>query len=247
METPRRLGFGAHADAYERARPEWPAEAARWLVPEEVSLVVELGAGTGKLTRAISELGGVRVVAVEPDERMRSVLESHGLEGVAGSAEEIPLGDGEADAVVAGSALHWFDLDRTLPEVHRVLRPGGRFAFGWNHRDIRVPAVLQMQERIYAAAPPPGAWWQRDWTADVIGSGLFGEPERAGFDHVLELPRDALGDHLLSYSGFARLPDDERSRVFERVAALVDAEPSLGDGDRLTLPFVVDAFRFVRI
>ncbi len=77
--VPRRLTFGAHADAYERARPEWPAEAARWLVPEDAELVVELGAGTGKLTRAIAALG-LRVAALEPDPRMLAVLRERGLE-----------------------------------------------------------------------------------------------------------------------------------------------------------------------
>src|SRR5690242_20814353 len=114
--VPRRLTFGAHADAYERARPEWPEEAARWFVPEGAELVVELGAGTGKLTRAVAALG-VRVVAVEPDARMLAVLRGGGLEGVEGSAESIPVGDGEADGVVAGSSLHWFDLDQALPEI----------------------------------------------------------------------------------------------------------------------------------
>ena len=118
--TPRRLTFGAHADAYERARPAWPEEAARWLVPEGAELVVELGAGTGKLTRAVAALG-VRVVAVEPDPRMLGVLQGRGLAGVEGSAESIPLEDGVADGVVAGSALHWFDLETALPEIHRVL------------------------------------------------------------------------------------------------------------------------------
>ena len=150
--VPRRLTFGAHADAYERARPEWPEEAACWLVPEDAQLVVELGAGTGKLTRALAALG-VRVVAVEPDPRMLAVLRGLGLEGMEGSAEEIPLGDGEASAVVAGSALHWFDLDAALPEFHRVLTPGGRLAFGWNHRDERHPTIAAMSEAIYASRP----------------------------------------------------------------------------------------------
>src|SRR3974390_1359042 len=129
--TPRRLTFGAHAEEYELARPEWPVEVARWFVPEDAALVIELGAGTGKLTRAVASLG-VRVVAVEPDPRMLDVLRSGGFEGVQGSAEEIPIADGEADAVVAGSCVHWFDLEQALPEIHRVLRPGGRFGFGWN-------------------------------------------------------------------------------------------------------------------
>src|SRR5215831_21203698 len=145
--APRRLTFGANADAYERARPEWPEEAARWLVPEDAELVIELGAGTGKLTRAVAALG-VRVVAVEPDPRMLAVLRGLGLEGVDGSAEAIPFGDGVADAVVAGSSLHWFELDRALPEIHRVLRPGGRFGFGWNHRDDRHPTIAEMSDVI---------------------------------------------------------------------------------------------------
>src|SRR4051812_17594954 len=110
-ETPRRLTFGAHAEEYDLARPEWPVEGARWFVPEAAALVVELGAGTGKLTRAISSLGE-RVVAVEPDPRMLAVLREAGLDGMPGSAEEIPFADGEADAVVAGSCIHWFDLQQ---------------------------------------------------------------------------------------------------------------------------------------
>src|SRR6476646_6947554 len=151
METvPRRLTFGAHADAYERARPAWPGEAARWLVPDGAELVIELGAGTGKLTRAVAALG-VRVVAVEPDPRMFAVLRRLGLEGVEGSAEAIPLGGGVADAVVAGSSLHWFELELALPEIHRVLQPGGRFGFGWNHRDDRHPTIARMSDAVHEA------------------------------------------------------------------------------------------------
>src|SRR5262249_58453825 len=101
---------GAHADAYERARPAWPEEAARWLVPEDAQLVVELGAGTGKLTRAVAALGG-RVVAVEPDPRMLAVLRGLDLAGGEGAAQAIPFEGGVADGVVAGSSLHWFELD----------------------------------------------------------------------------------------------------------------------------------------
>jgi SAM-dependent methyltransferase len=245
--TPRRLTFGAQAAAYERARPPWPEEAARWLVPEGAELVVELGAGTGKLTRAVAALG-VRVVAVEPDARMLAVLREGGLEGVEGSAESIPVGDGEADGVVAGSSLHWFDLDQALPEIHRVLRRAGLLGFGWNHRDVRHPTIAAMSEVIYASGPSRQTWgWQReDWPAAVTRAGLFRDVEHALFDHVLVLPRDALGDHLLSYSGLAALPEDKRRRVFDEVATILDADPSLRDGDRLRLPFVVDAYRAIR-
>jgi SAM-dependent methyltransferase len=244
--VPRRLTFGAHADAYERARPEWPEAAARWLVPEVAELVVELGAGTGKLTRALAALG-VRVVAVEPDPRMLAVLREAGLEGVEGSAEAIPLGTGEADAIVAGSALHWFDLDAALPEFHRVLRSGGRFAFGWNHRDVRHPTIAVMSDVIYSSRPSrqTSGWQRRDWPRAVTESGLFRDVEQALFEHVHELPRDALEDHLLSYSGLAAL--SERGPVFDEVAKILDSDPSLHDGDLLRLPFVVDAYRATRV
>jgi SAM-dependent methyltransferase len=245
--VPRRLRFGAHADAYERARPEWPEEAARWLVPDHAQLVVELGAGTGKLTRALAGLG-VRVVAIEPDPRMLAVLRDRGLEGVEGSAEAIPLGDGGADVVVAGSALHWFDLEAALPEIHRVLRPGGRLAFGWNHRDERHPTIAAMSEVIYASRPSrqTSGWRTRDWPTAVTGGRLFCDVEHAVFPHVHELPRTDLGDHLLSYSGLASLEELEQANVFERVAAIVDKDASLRDGGLLRLPFLVDAYRATR-
>jgi SAM-dependent methyltransferase len=239
------LTFGAHADAYERSRPDWPEEAARWLVPEGAELVVELGAGTGKLTRAVAELG-VGVVAVEPDPRMLAVLRRRGLEGVDGSAETIPFDDGVADAVVAGSSLHWFELDLALPEIHRVLRPGGRFGFGWNHRDDRHPAIARMGEAISAAQTRGLRWRSRDWSAELSASGLFGDVEHALFEHVLELPREALRDHLMSYSGVAALDEGERRRVIAEVAWIVDADESVSCDGLLRLPFVVTAYRAER-
>jgi SAM-dependent methyltransferase len=243
--VPRRLTFGAHADEYERARPEWPEEVARWLVPEDARLVLELGAGTGKLTRAVVALG-VRVVAIEPDPRMLAVLRAGGIDGVEGSAEEIPAGDGEADAVVAGSCVHWFDFERALPEIHRVLRRGGRFAFGWNHRDGGHPTIERMNEAISAAAPERTRWRERDWAAEVTAGGLFGDVEQRRFEHVHELPREALDAHLWSYATIASLPDEERKRVFADVGRVLDSDPDVSDGEQLRLPFAVSAFRATR-
>lgn len=246
METPRRLTFGAHAEEYDLARPEWPVEVARWFVPEDARLVVELGAGTGKLTRAVDALE-VRVIAVEPDARMREVLRGTALESVEGSAEEIPIGDGEADAVVAGSCVHWFDLERALPEIHRVLRPGGRFGFGWNGRDARHPTIARMNDAIYAAAPDRSRWRDRDWAGEVTAAGLFEDVEYASFEHVHELPRESLDAHLWSYATIASLPDREREQVFADVAKILDSDPEVSSGGRLRLPFAVPAYRSVRI
>ena len=244
--TPRRLTFGAHAEEYELARPAWPLEVARWFVPVDARLVVELGAGTGKLTRALAALDA-RVVAVEPDPRMLAKLHEQGLEGVHGSAEEIPLGDGEADAVVGGSCVHWFDLERALPEIHRVLRPGGRLAFGWNGRDGRHPTIARMNDAIYSRAPDRTRWRGRDWAAEITAAGLFADVEHETFAHVHELPREALDAHLWSYATVATLPEEEREQVFEDVAAILDADPEVSDGERLRLPFAVPAYRATRL
>jgi SAM-dependent methyltransferase len=167
---------------------------------------------------------------------------------VEGSAEAIPLGDGVADGVVAGSSLHWFELEVALREIHRVLRSGGSFGFGWNHRDDRQPAVERMSETVYAAQARlrTPRWRSRDWAADLTASGLFRDVEHELFEHVLELPRGALGDHLMSYSGVAALPEEERRRVLAEVAEQLDSDSSVSDGETLRLPFVVAAYRATR-
>jgi SAM-dependent methyltransferase len=245
--VPRRLTFGAHADEYERARPAWPEEAARWLVPEDPELVVELGAGTGKLTRTVAALG-VRVVAVEPDPRMLAVLHGFELEGVEGSAEAIPFEAGLADAVVGGSSLHWFELEPALREIRRVLKPGGRLGFGWNFRDDRNPTIAAMGRAVYEAqARTRGPRWRhRDWASEISAGGLFRDVEQATFEFVHELPREALDDHLMSYSGVAALAEDHRRRVAAAVADVLDADPAVSDGVTLRLPFVVTAYRATR-
>ncbi|MGH3048803.1 MAG: class I SAM-dependent methyltransferase, partial [Gaiellaceae bacterium] len=242
--TPRRLTFGANAGAYERGRPEWPGEAARWLVPGDARLVVEVGAGTGKLTRAFARVAP-RVLAVEPDPRMLAVLRGLGLEGVDGSAEAILVGDGEADGLVAGSSLHWFELDAAPAEFHRVLAPGGRLGFGWNHRDTAHPAIAAMSDAIYATRPSrqTSGWRRKDWPAAVGAGGLFRDVEHERFPFVLGLPREALEDHLRSYSGLASLPVGQREDVFARIAEILDGDPEIARGDTLALPFVVDAYR----
>jgi ubiquinone/menaquinone biosynthesis C-methylase UbiE len=123
----RAASFGSVGGEYERGRPSYPAEAVAWLVGTDPLQVIDLGAGTGKLTRRLLELGH-DVVAVEPAKGMLEQLEAElpAATTVDGTAEAIPLPDGQADAVVAGQAFHWFDAERALPEIARVLRPAGR-------------------------------------------------------------------------------------------------------------------------
>src|SRR5438876_726690 len=128
--------FGAVADAYERARPEYPAGAVLWLVGDTPVDVVDLGAGTGKLTRGLVALGH-RVTAVEPLPEMLAQLRAAVPDAtpLSGGAEAIPLADASADVVVCAQAFHWFDQPVALREIARVLRPGGSIALAWNVRD----------------------------------------------------------------------------------------------------------------
>src|SRR3989442_48244 len=123
-------GFARSPDAYERGRPDYPAAAIEWICAELAigpsSTCVDLAAGTGKLTRALVPRAGT-VIAVEPIDEMRDTLRAvvPGVEARAGTAENMSLPDDSADAVAVGQAFHWFDGDRALAEIHRVLRPGG--------------------------------------------------------------------------------------------------------------------------
>jgi SAM-dependent methyltransferase len=130
--------FGQVAERYDRYRPGYAPAALVWALGERPRRVMDLGAGTGILSRLLRQLGH-DVIAVEPDEQMRTRLAevSPGIHAVGGRAEEIPLADGSVDAVVAGQAYHWFDRDRTHAELARVLRPDGVFAAFWNDADLR--------------------------------------------------------------------------------------------------------------
>ena len=130
-------GFARSVEAYERARPEYPPEAIAWLA-RELDLrpgrtVVDLAAGSGKLTRPLAALG-CEVIAVEPVAEMRAAIGPTATQALDGTAEAIPLPDDSADAVTVGQAFHWFDGPKALAEIERVLRPGGALALAWNRR-----------------------------------------------------------------------------------------------------------------
>ena len=144
----RAASFGAVADHYERYRPGPVAAAVEWFLPSPVSLIVDLGAGTGALTRLL--VGRAEeVVAIEPDDRMRAVLTNQQLPGVRavlGYGESIPLPDGSADVVLASSSWHWMEPDATLAEVARVLRPGGALGALWTGPDEEGSFIVQARE-----------------------------------------------------------------------------------------------------
>ena len=226
--------FDGVADVYDRVRPGYPDEAVAWLLERLGHTVLDLAAGTGKLTRALARAGadvaaptaraldgrprcglGDRLIAVEPSEpmleRLRVTLPE--VEALVGSAEEIPLGEESVDAVTVAQAFHWFDHPRALAEIHRVLRPDGRFAIVWNTRDLDAPAHAFMEQLVLPHKHATPRSRELDSRAVMAASDLFEPFAEAEFRHEQQLPPGGLADRVASTSYIAALPDGERAAV----------------------------------
>jgi SAM-dependent methyltransferase len=232
------LSFGQVADAYDRARPSYPREAVEWMVGTRASTVVELGAGTGKLTDVLLSLGH-DVLATDPlDEMLQHLLLRHPDTRVATApAEQIPAATRSVDTVVAGQAFHWFDAPAALREVARVLKPEGRVALAWNVRDERVPWV----RRLGSIIGPSGH--DEDPSDTLVGSGLFGYVEHETFRHWQPMRKQDLRDLVTSRSNVAVMDPMARDRVLRKVDELFDEYDRGPDG--LLLPYVTRCYRAV--
>jgi SAM-dependent methyltransferase len=240
-------GFGAAAELYERARPSYPADAVDWIARRAGlapgATVVDVGAGTGKLTRLLVPTGA-RVIAVEPLEEMRAKLEQvvPGVEALAGTAEEIPLPDGSADAVVVAQAFHWFDADRALAELHRVLREDGVLALIWNSRDLDDPLQCVLEEvlrplRETAIDQQLGAWRE-----PFRASSMFGPVEEAQFRYEQRLTTDGLCARVASTSFVAVMAPVERDALLVHVRAL-----TYGLEEPFAFPYVTEIYLTPRL
>ena len=217
--------FGRVADAYERTRPEYPAEAVEHAVAELAleadATVLDLAAGTGKLTRLLRERFA-NVIAVEPDEAMRVHI---GGDARAGTAEAIPLDDASVDVVFVGDAFHWFDFDRAFAEIARVLRPGGGLVLLWNswgERDTLPEPFRRDVDAVWSRFHPPGREFA-DWR-EAAGRAHFGP---MGEHEVVQRVRMAGRDYAdlwLTGSTPASIDDDERRAIAERAYAVMDDE-----------------------
>ncbi len=240
-------GFGSAGEAYERGRPSYPAEAVSCLVEklpvERSSLVVDLAAGTGKLTRLLVPTGA-RLVAVEPVASMREVLVAKvpGADLLAGTAEALPLADGAVDAVVVAQAFHWFRVPEALAEVARVLRPGGGLGVVWNDRDDTVAWVAELSTLIRWDDRPAPSYHEVDWAAAVAATDCFGPVETRRLRLEQRLDAETLVDRVLSTSYIAASPMEDQDALAGRVRGLVAAmeEP-------FVLPYRTDVFWCHRI
>ena len=232
--------FADVAGAYERGRPEYPEEAVRWLAGDEPRDVVDLGAGTGKLTRGLLALGH-RVTAIEPLPEMLELLPAAapGAGAILGSAEVIPLPDDFADVVTSAQAFHWFDHAVALPEIARVLRPSGRLALVWNTRDEAEPWVERLSELIGSEGTSAV-----DVDEPIDESGLFEPVETAQFHIEQPLDRETLLDLVRSRSYCAKLAVIEREPILDAVGRLYD---EIADSTGVRLPYVTECFRATRL
>lgn len=257
----RAASFGAAAAAYARHRPDYPVAAIRWALEPVAGIrrpldALDLGAGTGKLTAQLADLytdaGHVHVLAVEPDPDMLAELRQRlpGITALAGRAEDIPLPDASVDAVLAGQAAHWFDLDRALPEIARVLRPGGVLAALWNADDASVDWVAGLHEAsgrrtvVPILGPENQDRTTSAWMTEV-GRQFFAPADEGTFRHSHVRTAESMVETLRTHSLFLVMEDPEREAALSDVREFLAATPETASGE-FALPLVTFALRAVR-
>jgi len=250
--------FGTVAAHYERYRPGPPEAAVDLLVPAPVERAVDLGAGTGALTRLLVGRAA-EVVAVEPDDRMRGVLELEvpGARAVSGRGEDIPLPGASVNAVVISAAWHWLDPDRAVPEIARVLRVGGRVGVMWISRDDRVPWVAEFNRLAHQAREagrrrevrdddahgPAGPRGRRRHDVTFPPGVPLSPVEARGVEFSLPRTKDELLGLLGTYSGVITLDPGQRADLTRRVQVFLDRQP----WDRVDLPMICWCLRSTRL
>jgi SAM-dependent methyltransferase len=235
VDAPRRIdplaeAFAGIAEAYDRARPGYDSTPIDWLWGElelgRGSTVVDLAAGTGKLSRALAGRGG-HLIAIEPQGPLRDLLERRVPEAdvLDGTAESIPLPDGAADAVLVGEAFHWFDGGRALPEIHRVLRARGGLALLWHDGRWEGPWADELFARLDQVPTPDVRPENRPhtklWQRAFEGSELFDPLRRETFARTLQLSIPEAIDLITSWSYVAARPAEERDEIRLELAGIL--------------------------
>lgn len=235
-------GFCRAGEDYERGRPDYPAAARDHLITtlglHPGRTVLDLAAGTGKLTRALVSTGAA-VIAVEPVDGMRArlIATTPGARVLTGTAERIGLDDASVDAVTVAQAFHWFDARAAAAEIHRVLRPLGRLAVIWNAWDESVAWVAAVMAVVHAHTA--GAPQQRTsrWARELAATALFSGLTQDTFANAVSGSREILVARILSTSYIAALPTKGRERVARDVLAIVDRDPATTGIETITMPY----------
>ena len=232
------LSFGAVAQAYELARPTYPGEVVDWLVPRGARRIIDLGAGTGKFARALVDRG-LDVVGVEPSAGMRETFANvvSGATVITGSAEDIPLEDASVDAVVVAQAWHWVDPMRAVPEIARVLRPGGSLGLVWNTRDESEPWVAALSD-VFA---------QYSVTNELDSEPEVGPPFGPLESYEVRWCNPTTAEGIVELFGsrsyLITLSREERAAALQQVRSLIMSHPDTVGREEIRLPYVTRAFR----
>jgi SAM-dependent methyltransferase len=250
-----RSSFGTAASAYAEHRPDYAQAAVDWALEAAPGpRVLDLGAGTGKLTAGLVARGAL-TTAVEPDAAMLAELHRAlpGVRALPGSAEEIPLPDASVDAVVAGNSMHWFDMDAAGPEIARVLAPGGALAGLWNVLDDSVDWVAGLvrasSRQAIGPRDTPDSW--RLETARLhlpsdAAAARFSSPEQMCFGHEQRRTADSLVATLATRAGMLVMSDDEREAELGRIRAFLASRPETAEGE-FSLPMSTCVLRVRRL
>ncbi len=240
-------GYEASADTYEQARPGY-SDAAVAQLADGIRLapgdtVVDIGAGTGKLTRALTGYGA-HLVAVEPVAAMREIFAAvlPGVPVLGATAEALPLRTGSVAAVVVGQAFHWFDAPAALAEMHRVLRPGGRLGLVWNVRDESVDWVAALTRLIDSHVGSGPTFRSGAWHRAFDSTSLFGPLHAATFPNEQRVDVDGVLARVASISYIAALPQAERRRVADQVRVLLAGHPDTAGREEFVILHHTDVF-----
>jgi SAM-dependent methyltransferase len=240
-------GFGSTTDLYERIRPEYPDAAVDILLGElgigRGRIVVDVGAGTGKLTRVLARTGAT-VIAVEPLAKMRDRLAENVPLAVPfdGTAEHMALRDGSAHAITVAQAFHWFDGDRALAEFHRVLAPGGKVGLLWNVRDRRTPWVDAWDRIVDRVDPDRPDHTSGAWRRSFDRTTLFGPLDAREVAYAQALTPSEIVDRAASVSSIASLPEPERERILDEFRELAATHPDIRGRETVTLPYLTKVY-----
>ena len=220
-------GFSIDANRYESGRPGYPTDAVQFILetidPDGAEIVIDVGAGTGKLTRELAA-SPARVIALDPVAEMLALIPAHAPMAhlVLGSAEKIPVDDGVASALTAAQAFHWFDPHRVWDEFARVLRPNGAVVLVWNAR-LRdqdwVDRIWSLMDDVEKRAP----WRDHDNPEIDETHEMFSDVERTTFDHAVEMTDETVLGRVLSVSHVAVLPDARRAAIADEVRQIIDS------------------------
>ncbi|MEW2461172.1 class I SAM-dependent methyltransferase [Microbacterium sp. K41] len=245
MSDEQATSFGGQAGSYEVGRPEYPFEAVAWMLdraPAGARRIADVGAGTGKLTRALVAGEGTEVVAVDPDPAMLAALRDAvpGVPTFVGTAERLPLPDASVDAVVLGQAWHWVDPVVASAEIGRVVRPGGVLGLVWNLRDERVDWVRRLTDIMHGSNAEIMLA-----AGDPVVAAPFGGLEQERWEWVRPVTREVMHRMASSRSYVITADDAEKARIRRDMDALFD-ELGLHDDATIELPYVTRAFRAVR-